>query len=152
MRLGRQIGVDTNSTQRWTVYNGSSADANAYADFNGSGSVTTRYLYGLAVDQIIARTSSSGVTAWYMTDQLGSVRDVVSTSGTVLDHIVYGSFGNIISQTNSSNGDRFLFTGMEYDATTGMYYDHARYYDPTTGRFVSQDPKGFAAGDANLYR
>ena len=111
-----------------------------------------RYLYGLAVDQIIARTSSSGVTAWYMTDQLGSVRDVVSTSGTVLDHIVYGSFGNIISQTNSSNGDRFMFTGMEYDATTGIYYDHARYYDPTTGRFVSQDPKGFAAGDANLYR
>ena len=114
--------------------------------------MTMRYLYGLAVDQIIARTSSSGVTAWYMTDQLGSVRDVVSTSGTVLDHIVYGSFGNIISQTNSSNGDRFLFTGMEYDATTGIYYDHARYYDPTTGRFVSQDPKGFAAGDANLYR
>ena len=68
----------------------------------------------------------------------------------MLDHIVYGSFGNIISQTNSSNGDRFMFTGMEYDATTGIYYDQARYYDPTTGRFVSQDPKGFAAGDANF--
>ena len=79
-------------------------------------------------------------------------RDVVSTSGTVLDHIVYGSFGSIISQTNSGSGDRFMFTGREYDATTGLYFYRARYYDPTTGRFVSQDPKGFAAGDANLYR
>ena len=35
---------------------------------------------------------------------------------------------------------------------TGLYYDHARYYDAVIGRFVSQDPKGFAAGDADLYR
>jgi RHS repeat-associated protein len=41
---------------------------------------------------------------------------------------------------------------MEYDSGTGLYYDHARYYDSVTGRFVSQDPKGFAAGDTNLYR
>ena len=32
--------------------------------------------------QILARTNSSGTTAWYMTDQLGSVRDIDSTSGT----------------------------------------------------------------------
>jgi uncharacterized protein RhaS with RHS repeats len=35
---------------------------------------------------------------------------------------------------------------------TGLYYDHARYYDAAIGRFTSQDPKGFAAGDTNLYR
>jgi hypothetical protein len=33
-----------------------------------------------------------------------------------------------------------------------LYHDHARYYDAVIGRFVSQDPKGFAAGDTNLYR
>ena len=41
---------------------------------------------------------------------------------------------------------------MEYDSTTGLYYDHARYYDSVVGRFVSQDPEGFAAGDTDLYR
>ena len=41
---------------------------------------------------------------------------------------------------------------MEYDAATGVYYDRARYYNPTTGRFESQDPKGFRAGDRDLYR
>jgi RHS repeat-associated protein len=44
------------------------------------------------------------------------------------------------------------FTGREYDPELDMYYYRARYYDPRLGRFVSQDPLGFAAGDSNLYR
>jgi RHS repeat-associated protein len=103
------------------------------------------------VDAILARTGSSGTTAWYLTDQVGSVRYIENTSGTVLDGITYDAFGNIVSQTDSSDGDRFMFAGMQYDATTGIYYDHARYYDAAIGRFMSQDPLGFSAGDANLY-
>ena len=70
----------------------------------------------------------------------------------MLDEITYDAFGNITNQTNSSNGDRFMFAGMQFDATTGLYYDHARYYSAATGRFMSQDPNGFSAGDTNLYR
>lgn len=47
---------------------------------------------------------------------------------------------------------RFSYTGQEFDADTGLYYYNARWYDPATGRFMSQDPLGFAAGDANLMR
>ena len=150
--LGRQIGVDTNGTMRWTVYNGSSADANPYADYNGSGALSMRYLDGLAVDELLARTDPSANTAWYITNNVGSVEYVVSSSGTVLDHIMYDNYGNVTSESSPSNGDRFKFAGMQYDSTTGIYYDHARYYDPNTGRFVSQDPDGFVAGDTNLYR
>ena len=32
-----------------------------------------------------------------------------------------------------------------------MYYYRARYYDAKVGRFISQDPIGFAGGDVNLY-
>jgi hypothetical protein len=95
--FGQRIGFKDSGTQTWTVYNGSSADANPYADFSSSGSVTMRYLDARAVDQILARTSSSGATAWYFTDKLGSVEDFVSTSGTVLDHVTYDSFGNIVT-------------------------------------------------------
>ena len=150
--LGQRIGTDDSGTQTWTVYNGKSPDANPYADFNGSGGVTMRYLDGLAVDELFARTSSSGTLAWYLTDQLGSVTDVVSSSGTDLDHIVYDPYGNIVTETNASNGDRFKFAGMEYDSTTGIYYDHARYYNEAIGRFMSQDPLGFGGWDWNLYR
>ena len=50
---------------------------------------------GAVVDELLARTSSGGTTAWYLTDKLDSVRDVVSSSGSVLDHVVYDSFGNM---------------------------------------------------------
>jgi RHS repeat-associated protein len=150
--LGRRIGIDDSGTQTWTVFNGNTPDSNPYGDFNSSGNVTMRYLYGPAVDQILARTNSSAVTAWYITDEIGSVRFVDDTAGDVLDKIVYDPFGNIVSETNASNGDRFKFAGMEWDSVAGLFYDHARYYDPVTGRFMSQDPMGFAAGDTNLYR
>jgi RHS repeat-associated protein len=149
--LGQRIGIKDNGTQTWTVYNGNSADANPYADFSSSGSLQTRYLDGLAVDQIFGQTSSSGSTEWYLTDQLGSVVAIASTSA-VLDQITYDPFGNIVTQTNATDAVRFGFAGMEYDSATGLYYDHARYYDAAIGRFTSQDPKGFAAGDTNLYR
>jgi RHS repeat-associated protein len=156
--LNQRIGVDDNGTQTWTIYDGKSPDANPYADFNGSGSLTERYLFGPGVvsgavmSVILARTNSGGTTAWYLEDNLGSVRDVVDTSGNELDHIVYDSFGSIVTETNASNGDRFKFAGMQYDAMIGQYYDHARWYGSTQGRFLGEDPSVFAAGDPNLYR
>jgi len=153
--LDQRIGFKDNSTQTWTVYNGSDADATPYADFNGSGSLTERYLYGpgvvngAVVDELLARTSSGGTTAWYLPDKLGSVRDIVSPTGTELDHIVYDSFGNVLTETNATNGDRFKYAGMEFDAAIGQYYDRARFYDAATGRFMGQDPMGFAAQDPN---
>ena len=104
-----------------------------------------------AVDDILARTSSGGTTAWYLTDRLGSVRDIVNTSGTVIDHIVYDSYGNILSETSPSNGDRFKFTGMEWDAAIGQYYDHARWYGATAGGSRWSDPSAFDSGDTNLF-
>ncbi len=43
------------------------------------------------------------------------------------------------------------FTGREWDPEIGLYYYRARYYDPKAGRFLSEDPIGFAGGDVNLY-
>ena len=43
------------------------------------------------------------------------------------------------------------FTGREWDPEIGLYYYRARYFDPKIGRFISEDPIGFAGGDVNLY-
>jgi hypothetical protein len=70
----------------WTVYDGTSPNADPYADFNGSGVLNQRYLCGAGavlsavVDQVLARTDSGGTTAWYLPDNLGTVRDIVNTS------------------------------------------------------------------------
>ena len=49
----------------------------------------------------------------------------------------------------TASANNFKFTGREDDGT-GLYYYRARYYDPSTGRFISEDPKGFGAG-INFY-
>ncbi|MEI7924555.1 MAG: RHS repeat-associated core domain-containing protein, partial [Planctomycetota bacterium] len=54
--------------------------------------------------------------------------------------------------SSGSGGDRFGFTGREFDAALNLYYYRARFYDPATGRFMGKDPIGFDAGDRNLYR
>src|SRR5262249_40560157 len=70
----------------------------------------------------------------------------------VQDHIVYGGFGNTSSETNASYGGRIKYTGLQVDSETGFYFAINRYYDAQTGRWISVDPLGFAAGDRNLYR
>jgi RHS repeat-associated protein len=145
----RRIGKNTLSGgQSWTGYD----RVNPYADFNTSGSLTYRYLYGNAIDFLLARADTSGTPMWYLTDKLGSVREDVQTSGSVLDSITYDSYGNIKTESSPSSGDRFKFTGREWDSEIGQYFYRARYYGPAIGRFESEDPIGFSAGDTNLYR
>lgn len=87
-----------------------------------------------------------------LTDHLGTVRDLVSNSGQVVNHIKYDSYGNVISESNPAVKTRYKYTGREFDAETGLQYNRARYYDATIGRFVSEDPIGFGGGDFNFYR
>jgi RHS repeat-associated protein len=129
---------------------------NVLADLDGSSSLITRYLHGDKVDQLLARIDlgSPNATYWTLTDRLGSVRDVLDNGGVIKDSLRYDGFGNIdlASETNAAFRGRYAWTGREIDVETGLQYNRARYYDPAIGRWISQDPLGFDAGDSNLYR
>jgi RHS repeat-associated protein len=68
--------------------------------------------------------------------------------------LTYHSYGNALaaSGTKPDAAGRFAFAGRERDPDTALYYSRARYSDPGLGRFINQDPLGFNAGEANLYR
>jgi RHS repeat-associated protein len=83
---------------------------------------------------------------------LGTVRDLVDSSGEVVNHFTYDSYGNVVAETDDTVDSRYLYTGREWDSETGLYYYRGRYYDAEIGRFIGEDPIGFDAGDGNLYR
>jgi len=145
-----RIAVSLNGTpQLYTVYDG----ANPYMDFNGSGQLTERYLYNPnALSQFYGQVNASGNVQWFLTDNINSVRQVVSAGGTVLDAITYDPYGNILSQTNASNAPRFLYAGGAYDSLTSYDQFGRRYYSSSDGRWTSPDPLGFRAGDTNVFR
>ncbi len=126
--------------------------ANPYMDFNGSGALTERYLTNPnALSQFYGQVNASGTAQWFLTDNINSIRQVVSTTGTSLDAITYDPYGNIVSQTNAANAPRFLYAGGEYDSLTGEYRYGRRVDKPADGQWLSPDPSGLAA-DRNPYR
>jgi RHS repeat-associated protein len=127
-------------TENWDVW----------ADLDGNNHLLTHYLRGDQVDQLFARVDG-GTPYWLLTDRLGSLRTVLDNSAAVKDQVTYDGWGNA-TQTNSTYGGRYLWTGRELDVETGLQYNRARYYDPHSGRWLTQDPMGFDAGDSNLYR
>ncbi len=139
-------GPATSVTER-IVYDGS----NIALTFDGQGYQTHRYLFGPGVDQVLADETTTGIN-WSLVDNQGTVRDIIDSSGGVLNHLIYDSFGRVTNETNSNVDFRYGYTGREWDKETGLNYYRARYYDASTGRFLSQDSIGFGAGDINLYR
>jgi RHS repeat-associated protein len=101
-------------------------------------------------DQILADETASGEVLWPLTDHQGTVRDLLSTSGAPINHLIYDSFGRIVGQTNPAVQHLFAYTGREFDHETDQYFYRARYYDPAMGQFISSDPTEFASGDTNI--
>lgn len=59
---------------------------------------------------------------------------------TVIKNYEYNSFGVQKSETDDADENPYRYSGEYYDAESGYTYLRARYYDPDTGRFISEDP------------
>jgi RHS repeat-associated protein len=104
------------------------------------------------VDEILARETSGGTVAWYLPDRLGTIRDLTDNTGAVIDHVDYTAYGSVVGETAPAVGDRFKFEGLDFDPASGLSLAVLRVEDPTSGRWLAQDPSGFASSDTNLYR
>jgi RHS repeat-associated protein len=109
-----------------------------------NGNVLSRYAATQNTDELLAELRSA-TTSYYSQDGLGSVTSLTTSAGALGNTYTYDSFGKLSGSTGSI-ANRFQYTAREYDSETGLYSYRARYYDPSTARFLSEDPTGFGAG------
>ena len=108
-----------------------------------------RYLWGPT--GIVARQTSGGTVSWYLADPIGTVRDLINSSGAIIDHVDFSAFGTVLDESSPANGDRMMgFAGLERDTVTGLNLAVFREENLQTGRWDSQDPLGYNAGQDNL--
>ena len=126
-----------------------------------TGNLQQRYLWGPAVDQILAEENvdngADETVQWTLTDHLNTVRDIAkydpgSDMTTVVNHLIYDAFGRVTSESNPTIDSLFVFTGKPFDSDTQLQNNLNRWYDGRVGRWLSEDPIGFAGRDGNLCR
>ena len=144
--LGRRIEKNVDSVITRYVY----SNEDILLEFDGTNTQIARYTHGLGIDEPLIM-ERGGQSFFYHTDGLGSIIDLTDSYGAVVQSYVYDSFGNIEQQVGSLVNP-YTYTGREFDSESGLYYYRARYYDSGMGRFINEDPIGFAAGDFNLFR
>ena len=76
---------------------------------------------------------------FYHYDIRGSVTNIVGDDGKLVKGYEYDEYGNTTDGGEESFINEVTFTGSVRDLGSGLQYMNARYYDPATGRFVSQD-------------
>ena len=141
--------TQTTSTGAYSYVNDTSVALAVVLNENGTDGVID-YSYGLG----LMESSSSAFNYFYGFDGLGSVSDLTDAYGKVRESYLFDSWGNSLTGKGSvGTKNKFRFTGQALDPATGLYFMGARYYDPTTGRFLSRDPfPGFATYPATLHR
>jgi RHS repeat-associated protein len=97
------------------------------------------YIY--ANSQIIAQHNGKydQPRYFYLHDRLGSVRQLIDTSGVVVKYYTFEPFGQTLESGGTFNNS-FMFTGQFFDSEIDEYHLRARQYDPYIYRFTSRDP------------
>lgn len=88
---------------------------------------------------------SGGQLYFYQLDQLGTPLSLIDSENNIVWQAHYSVFGKATLTVNEIDNP-IRFQGQYYDAESGLHYNHFRYYDPQTGRFISQDPIGLLGG------
>src|SRR6266516_2399863 len=132
--LGRRVESKEGSSTIYFGYTGTETLA------EGSLNPNIDYVYanGLRIARVTGASGNSPTVVYYHTDVLGSTRLVTSSTRSVLFSDSYQPFGQ--NNGTPTGSETYKFTGKPYSTGTGLYYYYHRWYDPSTGRFISQDP------------
>lgn len=111
---------------------------------------TYAYIYGPGSTPLAEVNLSTGTLHYLVADGLGSVRGVVTSSGSLTASTSYDAWGSPETTGGLTSYTPFGFAGG-YTDPTGLIYLINRYYDPTTGQFINIDPDIASTGQAYTY-
>jgi RHS repeat-associated protein len=128
-----------------------------YASGAAASSPQRVFVYGSYIDEPLMMKAGS-TKSYYSRNQQFSITALTNSSGSVVERYAYDAHGNTIimaptgaMRSSSSLGNPFAFTGRFLHTELEMMYFRARYYDPSTGEFISRDPLEYVDG-MSLYR
>ncbi|MGD0077499.1 MAG: RHS repeat-associated core domain-containing protein [Sedimentisphaerales bacterium] len=138
-RIWRQSTVSGQTTTRKYIVDVSGQLPTILLEINpDNGSTVKTYVY--ANSEILMQHDGDVNAAryFYMHDRLGSVREVINTSGSVVKYYTFGPFGQTLEESGTLTNP-FMFTGQYYDYEIGQYYLRNRQYDPLLMRITTRD-------------
>jgi RHS repeat-associated protein len=105
-----------------------------------NGVVQREYTYGSQRISESQMVNGAWTISFYVYDGGGSVRQLTNSNGVVTDEYEYDAYGNSFTKSGTTPNN-YLYRGEQYDSDLGLYYLRARYYNASTGRFLSADPE-----------
>ena len=116
------------------------------AESSPEGDTISRYIPGYGVAAGWNREKSG--YHYYHLDEQNSTAYITGSSGEIKNRYEYDAFG-VLHNSREEFHNRILYTGQQYDQTSGQYYLRARFYNPVIGRFVQEDV--YRGDGLNLY-
>ena len=144
--MGKRLKAVRSGVETRYIYD---AAGNLLAEADENNVISRYYIYGQG---LLAMVTASDSIYCYHFNTIGSTIAMTDTNEGVVNSYAYTPFG-IIPSEQETFSQPFKYVGQHGVMTepNGLYYMRARYYDPSIGRFISEDPAGFGGGDINLY-
>jgi RHS repeat-associated protein len=148
LRVAKANAVPGNNANKFTHYryDGRMGIEDVEVTSGGTYNSVTRYVLGARGIDSIARTTSGGTIVSYpLYDAHGNNTGLITKSGSswsISDERSYDSWGQVRSgsATGNQKGRFGAAIGHKQDDESGLVYMRARYFEPTSGRFISEDP------------
>ncbi len=137
--MGRRTSKTTSSGTTLFIHDG----FQVIMEKDEADTVQAVYTYGIGIDEVLVM-ARGGSEYFYSQDGLGSVVNLTNEIESVVESYFYDAYG--VPRTFSIVGNPYMFTGREYESSHNHYYYRARYFDPTIGKFLTEDPIGLRDG------
>ena len=134
------------TVENGTVTSFSYHNGELLAESSPEGDTISRYIPGYGVAAGWNREKDG--YHYYHLDEQNSTAYITGRGGEIENRYEYDAFG-VLKNSMEEFHNRILYTGQQYDQTSGQYYLRARFYNPVIGRFVQEDE--YRGDGLNLY-